>query len=165
MKHLAYFGLNQLLPIFSHPCTINPPRWAGPALSRDSSPADQNQYGSRSGYRQKTVAQFADDQGIGRFDQRPSKKLVVGIVPDAYMIRVALESENAQEAATIVNAVVESYRKNNDEYTLNANTRLRKSLADEEKRLDALITQTQASLKALIERATFTMDDKDGPVK
>jgi capsular exopolysaccharide synthesis family protein len=87
--------------------------------------------------------------------------MVVGIVPDAYLIRVALESTNPQEAAAIVNAVVESYRVNNESYTQDANKRLRKSLADEEKRLQVLISQTQDNLKDLMDKGNVAIDPKE----
>ena len=88
-------------------------------------------------------------------------KLVVGIVPDAYLIRVALESQDAEGAAIIVNAVVDAYRASNEAYTADANRRLRKSLGDEEKRLDGLIKRSQTELKALLEKGTVTIDAKD----
>lgn len=90
-------------------------------------------------------------------------KLMVGIVPDAYLIRVALESQDAEESAMIVNAVVDAYRTSNEEYTAEANKRLRKSLGDEEKRLDALIKRSQTELKKLLDKGTVTIDAKDGP--
>ena len=52
------------------------------------------------------------------------KNMVVGIVPDAYLIRVALESQDPKEATKIVNSVVEAYRANNDQYTGEANTKV-----------------------------------------
>ncbi len=81
------------------------------------------------------------------------KTMVVEIVPDTYIIRVALESQNAEAAATIVNAVVEAFRADDHTDSLDANRRLRRSLADVDKRLDALIAQVGGAMKALAHTA------------
>ena len=47
------------------------------------------------------------------------EKIVVEIEPGTYMIRVGLESKDPNEAAAIVNAVVESYLDENLRYTRN----------------------------------------------
>ena len=44
------------------------------------------------------------------------KELTVENVPDAYLIRVGLESKIPSEAATIVNAVVDAYKKHTEAY-------------------------------------------------
>ncbi len=92
-------------------------------------------------------------------------KLRVGIEPGAYMIRVALESQNAVEAATIVNAAVDAYRDNNDAYRADADKKLRQSLAAEEKRLGSLIAENENQLKLLLGKGTYTIPAKDGPAK
>ena len=55
----------------------------------------------------------------------------VEIVKDAYLIRVALELADRNQAAAIVNAVVHSYLQYNGEHQRSGNSTLRKSLADQ----------------------------------
>ncbi len=57
------------------------------------------------------------------------KKIRVEIVKEAYLIRVALELPNAEHAATIINAVVDSYLEYHAEYQHGANSQLKASLA------------------------------------
>ena len=45
-----------------------------------------------------------------------NKDLIVEHVQDAYLIRVALESKIPSEAATIVDAVVDAYKKHTEQY-------------------------------------------------
>jgi polysaccharide biosynthesis transport protein len=78
------------------------------------------------------------------------KKLSVDIVQDAYLIRVSLESKNQHEVAAIVNAVVEAYRAQNEQYAQSANKRLRDSLENEEQSLKKKIGEIQEKLKELV---------------
>jgi len=80
------------------------------------------------------------------------KKLSVEIVGDAFLIRVALESKDPAEAATIVNAVVDSYRIYNEGYATSANKRLRESLGKEESNLQIKIDAVQEKLRALVDK-------------
>jgi len=82
------------------------------------------------------------------------QNLLVEIVEDAFLIRVALESKNPTEAATIVNAVVESYRIQNERYALSANKRLRESLEREDAQLQNKIEAVQTKLKQLARQRT-----------
>ena len=59
------------------------------------------------------------------------KIMVVEIVPDAYLIRVALELPDPNQAAAIVNAVVRSYLSYNSEYQRGRNSTLRANLIAE----------------------------------
>ena len=56
------------------------------------------------------------------------KKIRVEIVKEAYLIRVALELPNAEHAATIINAVVDSYLEYHAEYKHGADSQLKESL-------------------------------------
>ena len=56
------------------------------------------------------------------------KKMDVEIQEDSYLIRVALELPNADHAAKIVNAVVDSYLSYNKEYKHGANAQLKANL-------------------------------------
>jgi uncharacterized protein involved in exopolysaccharide biosynthesis len=79
------------------------------------------------------------------------RKLSVEFVPDAYIIRVALELKNPTEAAVIVNAVVESYRIQNERYVLSANKRLRESLEREDNSLQSKIESVQNKLREVVQ--------------
>jgi polysaccharide biosynthesis transport protein len=85
------------------------------------------------------------------------KNLIVRGVEDAFLIRVALESKDAGEAATIVNAVVESYRLYNERYTLSANMNLRKVLEKEQSILKTKIEAVHADLKALLDQGRVSV--------
>jgi capsular exopolysaccharide synthesis family protein len=77
--------------------------------------------------------------------------LWVSGVEDAFLIRVSLELKDPAEAATIVNAVVESYRLQNERYALSANKRLREGLEHEKEILQTMIEKIQLDLKALVD--------------
>ena len=83
--------------------------------------------------------------------------LVVEIVKNANLIRVSLESPNAQEAVTIVNAVVDSYLAQNNDYSRNANRALSDSLEARIKKLGAEIEQKKKQLKDLIKQGRVTV--------
>ena len=59
------------------------------------------------------------------------KQMGVEIMEGAYMIRVALELPDANEAAVIVNAVVETYMRQNNAFNRGKNMSLQKSLHDQ----------------------------------
>ena len=59
------------------------------------------------------------------------KEMLVEIVKNTFLIRVALASRDPEEAALIVNAVVESYLEQHSEYHRSANKALKKSLEEE----------------------------------
>ena len=80
------------------------------------------------------------------------KNLLVEIVKDANLIRVALESPNPQEAVTIVNAVVESYLAQNIDYSRTANRDLTNSLEQQIKKLGTEINAKKKELKELVKK-------------
>ena len=61
------------------------------------------------------------------------KMMTVEIVKDAFLIRVALGLSDGNQAAKIVNAVVQSYLAYNSEYKRSANRQLRASLVEQDK--------------------------------
>jgi capsular polysaccharide biosynthesis protein len=80
------------------------------------------------------------------------RKLSVGIIDEANLIRVALELPDPSQAATIVNAVVQSYLEDAKEYNRGANKDLREVL---DRQLDALrkeISAKHTELKDLLKR-------------
>ncbi len=88
-----------------------------------------------------------------------NKDLTVENVQDAYLIRVALESKIPSEAATIVNAVVDAYKKHTESYAQSANRRLRESLDTERLSLEKKIAATQNELKDLVQKGNVAVPD------
>ena len=86
-----------------------------------------------------------------------NKDLTVEQVQDAYLIRVALESKIPSEAAIIVNAVVNAYKKHTEAYAQSANRRLRESLETEERILLKKIDMTQNELKVLVQNGNVAV--------
>ena len=84
---------------------------------------------------------FIKDSDDSRADLR--KTLEVQIVKDAYLIRVGLELAKGEEAAAIVNAVVNSYLAYNGEFKRGENSKLRASLASQREKIQSEI-KTQA---------------------
>jgi polysaccharide biosynthesis transport protein len=79
------------------------------------------------------------------------KRLVVEIVPDTDLIRVALESTDPEEAAKIVRQVVNAYQRHNlESYDLAYKSR-RKSLEDQDKTLEKQITLKTEDLKKVLQ--------------
>jgi uncharacterized protein involved in exopolysaccharide biosynthesis len=79
------------------------------------------------------------------------KEMVIEIVKNTFMIRVALASRDPQEAAAIVNAVVDSYLEQHSVYHRSANKILKASLQDELHTLELKIAEKKKELKALFE--------------
>jgi uncharacterized protein involved in exopolysaccharide biosynthesis len=79
-------------------------------------------------------------------------RLMVTIVPDSYLIRVALELPNGAEAAAIVNAVVNSYLAYNGEFKRGENSKLRASLSAQRVKVWNEIKIKREELKALYRR-------------
>jgi uncharacterized protein involved in exopolysaccharide biosynthesis len=77
------------------------------------------------------------------------KTMTVEIVKDAYLIRVALELADRNQAADIVNSVVASYLEVNIEHQRSSNTMLRKSLADQIKKYATEIDKKREELNKL----------------
>jgi succinoglycan biosynthesis transport protein ExoP len=84
------------------------------------------------------------------------KEMVVEIVKDAYLIRVALELPDPNQAAAIVNAVVRSYLAYNSEYQRGRNSTLRANLIAEQERIQKEIKEKRAELANLVNKGTVT---------
>ena len=69
------------------------------------------------------------------------KQIGVEIMEGAYMVRVALELPDANEAAVIVNAVVETYMRQNNAFNRGKNMSLQKSLHDSSEELTKQIKE------------------------
>ncbi len=76
-------------------------------------------------------------------------RMTVAIVPDSYLIRVALELPDGNQAATILNAVVGSYIQYNGEHQRSGNSTLRKSLADQLEKYRTQINEKRAELRKI----------------
>ena len=95
---------------------------------------------------------FITESDDSRADLR--KSLDVKIVKDAYLIRVGLELENGEEAAKIVNAVLNSYLAYNGEFKRGENSKLRTSLSAQRDRIQSEIKMKRVELKALMGKGT-----------
>lgn len=80
------------------------------------------------------------------------EKLNVVIVPGTNLIRIALESPNPEEAATIVQAVVQSYLTQNTDYSRSANRDLTESLKQQLSKIAHEIDLKRSMLKDLATR-------------
>jgi capsular polysaccharide biosynthesis protein len=85
------------------------------------------------------------------------ERITVEIVPDSYLIRVALELPDGTQAAAIVNAVVSSYLEYNAELQRSGNSILRKSLADQLEKYKTQIDEKRAELKKIYEQGTIAI--------
>jgi polysaccharide biosynthesis transport protein len=77
------------------------------------------------------------------------EKMVVEIVPNAYIIKLSLESKNPAEAAAVINAVVETYLDENMTYTQGRDTNLKKSLELQLQTLKEQIDRKRTELQEL----------------
>jgi len=151
---------------------------SAPHLFAQSSSSDNS--GTATPYLQTQVNLIKSDQVLGPAVANPQistlptikesddpktdlrKSLMVEIVQDAYLIRVALESKSPTEAAAIVNAVVNSYKDHTEQYAQSANKRQRESLESEEGRLKRQIDVTEKELKVLVQTGNVGIPgDKD----
>ena len=82
------------------------------------------------------------------------KMMTVEPVKDAFLIRVALALSDGNQAASIVNAVVDSYLTYNNEFKRSANSQLRASLVEQKDKLQNEVKETQAQLKDLYAKGT-----------
>jgi polysaccharide biosynthesis transport protein len=80
------------------------------------------------------------------------KKLEVKIIPNTYLIRVALDSKDPNEAAQVVNAVVSAFQEQNREFNRGSNERLKKNLASYIDELDTKIQKKKQELVKLAEK-------------
>ena len=81
------------------------------------------------------------------------ENMAVEIVPNAYLIRVALELPDGNNAATIVNAVVHAYLVYNGEYTRSANSAFRQSLVSQLEKYRFAIREKRAEFKGACSEA------------
>ncbi len=82
------------------------------------------------------------------------KKLEVEILEDSYLIRVSLELPNAEHAAMIVNAVVDSYMSYHKEYKHGANAQLKSSLKLQLEKLENELKTKIGELQASHQKGT-----------
>jgi Mrp family chromosome partitioning ATPase/uncharacterized protein involved in exopolysaccharide biosynthesis len=75
------------------------------------------------------------------------EKLVVGIEPGTYMIKVTLQSPNLNEPAAIVNAVVDSYLDENLRYTQSRDAALKASVIEQLSGVREHIDRKKAELR------------------
>ena len=81
-------------------------------------------------------------------------EMAVEIVPDAFLIRVALELPDGQEAAAIVNSVVDTYLDVNVKYKQDNNAGQRSTLQEQLKKLESEIKAKKAELKPFYAKGT-----------
>jgi len=85
-------------------------------------------------------------------------KMVVEIEPGTYFIRVALESKDPNEAATIVNAVVDSYLDENLRHIQSRDATLRANLKEQLSILRGEIERKKRELQELQEKGNVQVD-------
>jgi uncharacterized protein involved in exopolysaccharide biosynthesis len=78
-------------------------------------------------------------------------RMTVAIVPDSYLIRVALELPDGNQAATILNAVVNSYLLYQSEHSRSGNSTLRKSFAEHHETYQRQINEKRDELRKLVQ--------------
>ena len=83
------------------------------------------------------------------------KNMVVQIVKDAYLIRVALELADSNDAAAIVNSVVHAYLSYNTEYQRGRNSALRLRLIAEQGRIKQEIEGKRSELSKLVNKGNI----------
>jgi polysaccharide biosynthesis transport protein len=84
------------------------------------------------------------------------KHMTVEIIRNAYLIRVALELADKDQAAKIVNSVVNEYLEYNNEQQRVNNSKLRSSLSDALVTYKAQIDEKRAELKKIIAKGTLS---------
>jgi capsular polysaccharide biosynthesis protein len=93
------------------------------------------------------------------------KRIDVRIIDQTFLIRVALKLPNAEHAAQIVNAVVDSYLKYGREIWLGKNASLMADLNEQLKMLESEIEENQKKRKALAEKETVEFSKPPHPSK
>jgi capsular exopolysaccharide synthesis family protein len=92
------------------------------------------------------------------------KTMVVEIVQEADLIRIALESTDPNEAAKIVQSVVDSYMTHNAALTQGANKKLRASLDTQATKLTKQIEDVTKKLKAdLAQKDSLELKEAESP--
>jgi hypothetical protein len=98
---------------------------------------------------------FVSESDDPRADVR--KNLLVEIVPNAYLIRVGLELANGEEAAKIVNAVLNSYLAYNGEFKRGENSKLRQGLTAQRHKIQNEIKIKRDELKTLYAKGSVVI--------
>jgi len=82
------------------------------------------------------------------------KKMDIEIIEKAYLIRVGLELADGNQAAAIVNAVVQSYLAQSAEHTRRPSSTMRANLTAQRKRLQDEIREKRDHLSVLLKKGT-----------
>ncbi len=82
---------------------------------------------------------------------------------NTYLIQVSLASRNPDEAAAVVNAVVESYLEQHNRYHQNSNRALKLGLESELSKLDTKVVDAQAALEKLVHTGGINIKDQLAP--
>jgi uncharacterized protein involved in exopolysaccharide biosynthesis len=82
------------------------------------------------------------------------KAMLVEIVKDTYLIRIALGLSDGNQAASIVNSVVTSYLAYNSEFKRSGNSALRASLVAQSDRLQNEVKERQDELRGIYAKGT-----------
>jgi uncharacterized protein involved in exopolysaccharide biosynthesis len=85
-------------------------------------------------------------------------RMTVAIVPDSYLIRVALALPDENQAAIILNAVVRSFMQLHGEHQRSGNSTLRKNLADQLEKYKNQIEEKRAELRKIMQRGGVNLD-------
>ena len=89
------------------------------------------------------------------------EKLVVTILEDTNLIKVALELPNPDEAVAIVSAIVQSYLAQNTDYSRSANRDLTQSLQQQLVKLGDEIKSKRESLRDLLKKGNVVVKPED----
>ncbi len=139
-------------------------------------PSEQSDFKGAAPYLQTQIGLIASDRVLGPALASPGvahlstitkendprtflrKHMTVEIVKDAYLIRVALELGEKDEAAAIVNAVVQSYLEYNGEHQRSGTSNLRNSLTDQLKKYKSEINDKRAELKKIAANGNVSIE-------
>ena len=100
-------------------------------------------------------------------DVRAAMKVEI-VGANTYLIEVGLASKDANEAAAIVNAVVQAYIDQHNSYHTAANRALKANLENEETKLTKKISEAQDELELLVNKGKVALNKKQDllpPVK
>jgi polysaccharide biosynthesis transport protein len=86
------------------------------------------------------------------------RRMSVVIIDSAYIIRVGLESTDANQAATIVNAVVEAYMEQNTIFNRSVNKNLQETLKAQLVTLEQKLKETRTEMERMIKEGKFKID-------
>ena len=86
------------------------------------------------------------------------KKMSVLIMDNAYMIRVGLELTDPNQAATIVNTVVEAYMVQNTIFNRSVNKNLQETLKAQLVTLEEKLKDTKSEMEKMVKEGKFKID-------